>query len=291
MRPPRHLVRRGTSPPIAPAAKRAGVMTDKWKPTRQSLIWLLVAVALGLAMLAPYAQRGPLNQDDVSGDFEYYVLALSWSPTHCATAEHRRDDAQCGRRDGRRYGFVLHGLWPQYDRGYPENCRMATRPWVPNSVIDAMSDIMPNRGLVIYQYKKHGTCSGLAPTQYYRLARNSFESIKIPARYRKPEKPQNVSQRQLIDEFVRANPKLKADMIVVSCGRGNRLREIHVCMTKDGQPRSCGSNQNQRRLCRAARLYVPPTRPYPGGGGKKTSPKGTAQPLPMPRIIDAPDTR
>src|SRR5689334_13733545 len=65
--------------------------------------------------------RGSGNS--VAGQFDYYALVMSWSPTHCSTPEGEDDAQQCSRRDGRRYAFVLHGLWPQYDRGYPESCR------------------------------------------------------------------------------------------------------------------------------------------------------------------------
>lgn len=264
------------------------------KPVSPWRTWArpLAVAAVSLASFAAYAQRGYLDQKDVPGDFDYYVLAMSWSPTHCATANHKPGDTQCNPRSGRRYGFILHGLWPQYDRSYPENCRLPQRPWVPNSVIDDMRDIMPSRGLVIYQYKKHGTCSGLAPTPYFRLARKSFDSIKIPPRYRNPDRPQYVSQRELKDDFLRANPALKPDMIVISCGRGNRLREVRICMTKEGRPRSCGRNQNQNRLCRATRLYVPPVRSGPAvtsGSKPKPKPAKPSQPLPLPRIIDDPN--
>ena len=98
---------------------------------------------------------------NVAGQFDYYALALSWSPTHCSTPEGENDTLQCSRRDGRRYAFVLHGLWPQYEHGYPESCRIEQRPFVPQPVIDNVLDIMPSKGLVIHQYRKHGTCSGL----------------------------------------------------------------------------------------------------------------------------------
>src|SRR5205823_211721 len=54
----------------------------------------------------------------LAGQFDYYVLSLSWAPTYCQT--HADDRAECS---GKGFGFVLHGLWPQYDNGgYPENC-------------------------------------------------------------------------------------------------------------------------------------------------------------------------
>lgn len=201
------------------------------------------------------------RQRNVPGQFDYYALVLSWSPTHCATAQRGRDDLQCNRRDGRRYNFVLHGLWPQYERGFPNSCPTRERPFVPNRIIDQMLDIMPAKGLIIHEYKKHGTCSGLDPAGYYDLSRQLFNRIRIPERYVNPFEVQFVAPEQLMREMTDANPELKPDMMAVACGGpGNRLKEIRICFTKSGQLRSCGKNENQRRMCSAQKMYVPPVR-------------------------------
>src|SRR5690606_14831646 len=124
--------------------------------------------------------------DGAPGAFDYYTLALSWSPTHCESEEGQRDAQQCAPRHGRPYGFILHGLWPQYSEGFPESCPTPERPFVPNHVIDEMADVMPSRGLVIHQYRKHGTCSGLAPDAYFETARRLFHSVRVPDRFRNP---------------------------------------------------------------------------------------------------------
>ncbi|MEO0730793.1 MAG: ribonuclease T, partial [Pseudomonadota bacterium] len=158
--------------------------------------------------------------------------------------------------------FVLHGLWPQYERGYPNFCRTKERPYVSDRIIDAMLGIMPARGLVIHQYKKHGTCSGLKPSRYFGAAKKLFEFVKIPERFKNARDPQTVTVRDVKQAFIKANPALKPDMIAVSCrrGRGNQLREVRVCFTPKGRLRACGSNERQRRMCRADKLYVPPVR-------------------------------
>ncbi|MCH9808273.1 MAG: ribonuclease T2 [Alphaproteobacteria bacterium] len=198
------------------------------------------------------------------GEFDYYTLVMSWSPTHCASQPKRRRDPQCNPRKGTRpYSFILHGLWPQYTKGYPERCWTDFKPFVPKRVINGMLDIMPSTGLIIHEYKKHGTCSGLRPEGYYRLSSRIFRKIKIPQRYVAPEKPQMVAPETLISEFIAANPtlKMRPDMIAVSCGgAGNRLREVRICTDKNGDLRPCGKNENQRRLCNARRMFVPPVR-------------------------------
>lgn len=201
------------------------------------------------------------RQRNVPGRFDYYALVLSWSPTHCANAQRGRDDLQCNRRDGRRYNFVLHGLWPQYERGFPDSCPTRDRPFVPNRIIDQMLDIMPAKGLIIHEYKKHGTCSGLDPAGYYDLSRQLFNRIQIPQRYVNPFDVQFVAPEQLMKDMIEANPELKPDMMAIGCGGpGNRLKEIRICFTKSGKFRSCGSNENQRRMCSARQMYIPPVR-------------------------------
>jgi ribonuclease T2 len=206
------------------------------------------------------ARTTAVRPDRGAGAFDYYSLVLSWSPTHCETPEGRDDEAQCAPRNGRRYAFILHGLWPQYERGYPEDCPARTT-WVPQPVIDRMLDVMPSRGLIIHEYRKHGTCSGLSPEGYFETARKLYGSLKIPERFRNPTAVQFVSPREVVDAFTAANPQLRSDMIAVGCGgRDDRLREVRICFSKSGEPQSCGANEAQRKLCRSARMHVPPVR-------------------------------
>ncbi len=206
-----------------------------------------------------YASNG--GGRDQPGNFDYYSLVLSWSPTHCASPEGQDDDTQCARRDGRRYAFILHGLWPQYERGYPEDCHTRERPYVPQSVIDRMFDIMPSKGLIIHEYRKHGTCSGLSPEAYYQAARQFYGRVKLPERFRNPSEPQFLDPGQVVRDFVVVNPGLKPDMMAVACrGPGSRFREVRICFTKGGEFRSCGSNEEQGDLCRSSRMHVPPVR-------------------------------
>lgn len=216
---------------------------------------------------APYsAQPNPKNE---AGRFDYYALVLSWSPTYCAGLQRGGYDPQCHSRDGKRYSFVLHGLWPQHERGWPQDCPTQSRPFVPQKVINGMLDIMPSQRLVIHEYRKHGTCSGLPPEEYFSVARQLYEKVKIPPRYVQLNQALTVSPAELIRDFVSANPELKPESIAVSCGGpGNRLREIRVCVSREGAFRPCGQNENARRLCSAPKVYLPPVR-----GGSASEPR------------------
>jgi ribonuclease T2 len=216
---------------------------------------LAVALALGAGSAA-------LAQRSEPGQFDYYVLALSWSPTYCVDGGDKRNDPQCNGKSGRPYAFVLHGLWPQYERGWPQECRSSDRGWVPGPVADRMLDIMPSKRLVFQQYRKHGTCSGLGVDGYFKLARQLHDKVKIPPRFQRvTDERLTVGVGELAGEFLVANPGLKPDMLAIQCGgAGSRLREVRVCFSKTGEFRPCGRNEEQRRLCSAERMYVPPVR-------------------------------
>lgn len=230
-----------------------------------------IAVILGLGLTALNftsvdAQRARYDRDTYSekhkaGDFDYYTLVLSWSPTHCGSPQGRNDHTQCNPRRARGYAFILHGLWPQYERGYPERCRTPFRPFVSKRTIASMMDIMPSKRLIIHEYRKHGTCSGMGPKDYFDLSRKLFDTITIPAAFQGPAKEQFFAPDAVKKQFAAENPGLTPEMMSVVCrGAGKRLREVRFCFTKAGRLRQCSTNENQRRLCSAKRMFVPPVR-------------------------------
>ncbi len=219
-------------------------------------IFTMLAAIILLALPQTDAQAKRYKKSK-AGVFDYYSLVLSWSPTFCDSNAGRRDRAQCGRN--RHYAFVVHGLWPQHEKGWPQNCRVKKGEfYIPRKVINNMLDIMPSKRLVIHEWKKHGTCSGLSHKDYFAVTRQLYNSIKIPPRYQKPNSYVTTTPRQLETDFIKANEGLDASMISVQCSRRKRLKEIRVCFTKDLKLRSCGSNE--KRECRANTLVLPPVR-------------------------------
>ncbi len=220
----------------------------------------IAGVLAGLALLAAQPSTAPARGER-PGLFDYYVLSLSWSPSYCMRAERQRrkrgrDNAQCA--PGRRLGFVLHGLWPQFRRGWPSQCRGAKR-FVPDAVIREVLDVMPAKGLVIHEWRKHGTCSGLSPRAYFDLAEELFRRIRIPEPWRASVKPLKRNPEQIRAEFARANPGFTKDMFAPVCrGRGEKaiFTELRACFTPTGRPSRCGINE--RGLCRARLVTVPP---------------------------------
>lgn len=179
-----------------------------------------------------------------AANFDFYVLVLSWSPDYCA-AGGAGNSQQCA--PGRKLGFVLHGLWPQYRKGYPADC---TSEKLPAAVRARYSGLYPGENLIVHEWEKHGTCSGLTPEQYLSLSRKLKESVVVPAALQAPAKPLRMTAAQFKDAFTKANAGLGESALAVFCsGSGRFLREMYVCYSRDGKPVAC----SQEILSRAAR--------------------------------------
>jgi len=226
-------------------------------------IFIVAFGALASSVVVAHAQRAQGGgREHVAGRFDFYQLVLSWSPTHCADNSRGKGDTQCGRRRARPYAFVVHGLWPQYERGWPQFCRTRGKPFVPNGVINQMMDIMPSRGLIIHQYKKHGSCSGLDAPTYFKATRIAYNNVKIPREFHSPQKQLTMRPAELVNKFRAVNPTLTNDAIQVVCKRGNanRLKEVKFCMTRKGAFRACTKGRGTRHRCRDKAIYIPPAR-------------------------------
>ena len=206
--------------------------------------------ALLLALAAAFSAAA--GAQDRPGDFDFYVLSLSWSPTWCATDGQGSSSPQCRRGSG--FGFVVHGLWPQYEEGYPESCYDGRAPWAPEKIATEMADLMPDRDLVFHEWRRHGTCSGLAPEDYFKLGREAYERIAIPAIFQAPAHDQLTSASNAEQAFIAANAGLDADGIAISCDAGF-LDEVRICLTRALAFRSCA--EVDRRGCRQQELEVP----------------------------------
>jgi len=195
------------------------------------------------------------RQQQQPGQFDFYVLALSWSPSFCKESEDRGREAseQCR---GRPYSFVVHGLWPQYERGFPRDCQVPA-PRLNRDIMTSMLDLMPAQRLVYQQWDNHGTCSGLAAQAYFDLVRKARAAVKIPEAYSAPKSTMSVSPDEVEEAFVNANPGLARAGVAVTCG-GPRLSEVRICMSKDLRFRDCA--EIDRRACRRDKLVMPPVR-------------------------------
>lgn len=217
-----------------------------------ALVLVVTALLAGAGGVA--AARDRTAAVPAGEGFDFYVLSLSWSPSYCAAEGAGADRQQCAA--GRPYAFVVHGLWPQFERGYPSDCP-ARRMRVPPALSASLLDIMPSEGLIRHEWRQHGTCTGLAQPDYFRVLRAAREKVAIPDQYRRLDGYRTVAPQEVEDAFLRANPTLRPDAVAVTCDR-RYLREVRICMTRDLGFRACP--QIDRRACRLPRAVMPPVR-------------------------------
>jgi ribonuclease T2 len=218
----------------------------------KKIFGVVAIIALLSSLLVARAQD---QRQDQPGQFDFYVLSLSWSPSFCAEAAERNRSGgiQCGARP---YTFVVHGLWPQYVKGFPEYCQKPS-PRLYHGIMTSMLDLMPAPHLIYNEWDKHGTCSGLSPRAYFDTVRKARGAVKIPPDYANLQQPLSVTPGAVEDAFVKANPGMSSSAIAVECDR-KRLTEVRVCLTKDLQFHDCP--EVAKRSCRRDQLVMPPSR-------------------------------
>lgn len=191
-----------------------------------------------IAILAALAATSAAAEGERAGDFDYYVLSLSWSANWCALEGDARGDPQCDAAHD--FSFTLHGLWPQYEVGWPSWCRTAERD-PTRAETAAMADIMGGSGLAWYQWQKHGRCTGLSAQQFLAASRQAYESITIPDVFRRLDRDVRLPASVVEDAFLEANPGLQRNMITITCEQG-MIQEARICLTRDLHPRPCGTD-------------------------------------------------
>jgi ribonuclease I len=115
------------------------------------------------------------------GDFDLYLLAQTWAPHFCCQNADRCHTVPWSFSARH---LALHGLWPGFaqPRGgetFPQNCsfagKLATQQ-LPREYIDVAPSFTtwnPTErraevgSLARHEWKKHGTCTGLAPDKYF----------------------------------------------------------------------------------------------------------------------------
>jgi ribonuclease T2 len=217
---------------------------DRCRPA----IALIAILLFGVTSL--YAKNRRPSADTTPGQFDYYLLTLSWAPEFCAA--HRNNAASTECDPSRHYGFVVHGLWPENENGsYPQHC--GTAQPVSQDIVRQMLPLMPDRGLIQHEWSTHGTCSGLESQAYFANIKKAFSALQIPPQYRAPSQALNASPAEIEQAFATAN-HAPASAFRVSCS-GTEFVALEVCLTKDLQYRQCGSGL---RECRSPQVSFQP---------------------------------
>jgi len=217
--------------------------------SRQRDVAFLLLLTLILPSFTSAKHRRPA--DDTPGNFDFYLLTLSWAQEFCATHPSSRSAFECDTK--RHYGLVVHGLWPQNNDGsYPEKCAPA-RP-VAQATVQQMLTIMPDRGLIQHEWATHGTCSGLATADYFSYIQTAFGKVQVPQELRVTTQQSSMSPSEIEQKLAVAN-HASAEAFRISCSAGE-LVAVEVCLTKDLQLRECGPAV---RDCPASQVMVTST--------------------------------
>ncbi len=222
----------------------------------------LLASALLAAAPAPAAHAAP--------PFDYYLLSLSIEPTFCSATPRNASKPDCRRLTAdsfRAVPLTLHGLWPNIARvgvrRQPRNCEGPAYAVSPG-VSAGLDRYMPaGDGLARYEWRTHGTCSGLSPEAYFTaavtLTRQANEAIG-PALL---DSGGTVALDALQRRVAAIDPAL-AGALVVDCrtprgGGGALLAEIRLTVGRDFRPipvESVGMRANSG--CPAGIGRIPP---------------------------------
>jgi ribonuclease T2 len=193
--------------------------------SRSTLKVAVFALALTAAPTAAVAENAP---PVATMPFDYYVMSLSWAPGFCALGGQETLSPECAAGSGE--GFVVHGLWPDNDyRADPEGC---TGEEASPADLSEEHGLYPNDRLAAYEYRKHGTCTGLSAHDYFATVRNVRHRLIIPAMFQAPHQQLRLSPGDIEQAFIAANPNLRADNMAVTCADGE-LVDVRFCLAKD----------------------------------------------------------
>src|SRR5260370_24423815 len=201
---------------------------------------LFLALNIGCSSAQDRRQNEP-------GQFDFYVLSLSWSPSYCDAATERSPeraarDQQCGERP---FSFVVHGLWPQYEKGFPEFCQNPA-PRLDRNIVSSMLDMMPSPRLVFHHWDRHGVCAGLPPRAYFETVRKARAAVKIPPAFIDLKEPKTGTPNEVQDALIAAHPGLPGEGIAIGCD-SRRLNEVPICLSKELNFRDCADGARRTR--------------------------------------------
>lgn len=228
-----------------------------------ALVALIAMPGTALAQSAQCSPRAQIARPDLEGPtakepkrilpIGSYTLALSWSPQYCSTARGKGSALQCDGRHGR-FGFTLHGLWPDgFGKEWPQYCRAANL--VPRQVIRQNLCATPSVQLIQHEWAKHGTCMTTRPERYFNRSRTLYQSIRYPD-MGALARTKSLTVGQFAQAFARANRGLKPDMLRVTTARGNWLSEVWLCMDRAMAFTRCPAHQGGAPV--TSRLRIAP---------------------------------
>ncbi|SDA31301.1 ribonuclease T [Sphingomonas sp. NFR15] len=167
-----------------------------------------------------------------------YTLALTWAPEYCQA--HRRDagaQMECG--GGNRFGFTLHGLWPDgVGAEWPQYCQAT--PILPSALIKQHLCATPSAQLLQHEWAKHGTCMPTTPAEYFKRSTGLYGKLRYPDMDALSRRP--LTAGDFAAAFAAVNPGLPASAIRVTANRKGWLDELWLCLDKSFAYERCKPN-------------------------------------------------
>lgn len=191
--------------------------------------------------------RGPVDVPAVERDGRErqmpvtgYTLALSWSPEYCRGRESRAADRRQCSGEGGRFGFVVHGLWPEGRNGWPQWCPASRRP--TSQDLAANLCITPSAALLAREWAEHGACMARRPETYFKVTRILWNSLRWPD-FDRLSRRKGLTAGEVRKAFTEANRGWKAEQVGVRLNRRGWLEELWLCYGKDFKPTACDSRR------------------------------------------------
>jgi ribonuclease T2 len=215
---------------------------------------LSLAFAIAGTPSVGLAQNAPPTPPVATAQFDYYVMTLSWAPGFCDLGGRETSSPEC--EEGSGAGFVVHGLWPDNEfRPNPEACRGQD---ATPADLDDEHGVYPNDRLAAYEYRKHGTCTGLSAHDYFATVRSVRSRLKIPEMFQAPSEQLKMAPEEIEQAFMTANANLHPDNMAISCSNGE-LVDVRFCLAKDLSSYAV-CRKVARHTCQRGSLVVAPVR-------------------------------
>ena len=178
----------------------------------------------------------PAQRPPIAG----YSLALSWSPEFCRGRERSpQDRLQCSGAAGR-FGFVVHGLWPEGAGNSPQWCRAVPPP--SPAVVRGQLCRTPVVQLLAHEWAKHGSCMAHDAAGYFRVSNILSDLLRYPAMATLSRDPA-MTAGKLREALAAANPGRAANSFGLLLNERGWLREIRACLDRRFRSTRCPARQ------------------------------------------------
>ncbi|MDH5218679.1 MAG: ribonuclease [Gammaproteobacteria bacterium] len=187
-----------------------------------------------------------------AGDFDYYILSLSWQSAFCEMNQQKPECQKQAVGDYSATNFSLHGLWPNR-RGDKKHryayCGVEASAvrldkkgrWCDQKDIYAETELaekMPGvqSCLQMHEWVKHGSCSGMSIDKYFNISLDLMDDVSSTrlATLVRMNVGRTISRSELLTAWEKEFP-LSRDSLTLRCRKINNqsyLTEIRVALKK-----------------------------------------------------------